>query len=97
MSGVAFNQESNAIRKKLTVIDLIIKEEANSIIVDMVIPVIEGMQDKQVEEKINRMLQKIHCIQLLYCSSPLEKYLKRFGVLLPIYPGSTWPYPAKSL
>ncbi len=58
MSGVAFNQESNAIRKKLTVIDLIIKEETNSIIVDMVIPVIEGMQDKQVEEKINRMLQK---------------------------------------
>ena len=57
MSGVAFNQESNAIRKKLTVIDLIIKEETNSIIVDMVIPVIEGMQDKQVEEKINRMLQ----------------------------------------
>ena len=57
LSGVAFNQESNAIRKKLTVIDLITKEESNSIIVDMVIPVIEGMQDKQVEEKINRMLQ----------------------------------------
>ena len=54
---MAFNQESNTIRKKLTVIDLITKEESNSIIVDMVIPVIEGMQDKQVEEKINRMLQ----------------------------------------
>jgi len=57
LNGVAFNQESNTIRKKLTVIDLITKEESNSIIVDMVIPVIEGMQNKQVEEKINRMLQ----------------------------------------
>jgi len=55
---MVLTQESKEVNQKLTVSDLKICEEHEAINIDMVIPVIEGMKDKQVEKKINQLIQE---------------------------------------
>ena len=51
-------QEDKEINQKITICDLKIREELEAINIDMAIPVIEGMKDKQVEDKINQLIQE---------------------------------------
>ena len=58
VNNMVLTQESKEVNQKLTVSDLKICEEYEAINIDMVIPVIEGMEDKQVEKKINQLIQE---------------------------------------
>ena len=58
MGEMVLAQENTGVNQKLTVSDLKICEEHEAINIDMVIPVIEGMKDKQVEKKINQLIQE---------------------------------------
>ena len=58
VNNMVLTQESKEVNQKLTVSDLKICEEHEAINIDMVIPVIEGMKDKQVEKKINQLIQE---------------------------------------
>ncbi len=58
VNNMVLTQESKEVNQKLTVSDLKICEEHEAINIDMVIPVIEGMEDKQVEKKINQLIQE---------------------------------------
>jgi len=54
---MALAQEDTGKNRKLTVKDMKIKENLKSIEIDMVIPVIEGMANYRVENKINQRIQ----------------------------------------
>lgn len=56
--NMVLTQESKEVNQELAVNDLNIREEHEGINVNMIIPVIEGMKDKEVEKKINQLLQK---------------------------------------
>jgi len=51
-------QENKPIDQEITITDLAIKEDHEALKVDMVFPLIQGMKDKQVEEKINQIIQE---------------------------------------
>jgi len=51
-------QEIKPIDQEITITDMVIKEDQEALKVDMVFPLVQGMQDKQVEEKINQIIQK---------------------------------------
>lgn len=56
--NMVLTQESKGMNQNLVVNDLKIRKEYEGLNVDMVIPVIEGMKDKEAEKKINQLLQK---------------------------------------
>ena len=51
-------QETKPISQEITITDLVIKEDHEALKVDMVFPLVQGIKDKQVEEKINQTIQK---------------------------------------
>jgi len=55
---VAQVQEIKTIDQEITITDLVIKEDQEALKVDMVFPLVQGMKDKRVEEKINQIIQK---------------------------------------
>ncbi len=55
---VAQVQEIKPIDQEITITDLVIKEDQEALKVDMVFPLVQGMKDKRVEEKINQIIQK---------------------------------------
>ena len=54
----AMSQGSELIAQEITISDLVIKEDYEALEVDITIPVIQGLNDKQVEEKINQTIQE---------------------------------------
>ena len=73
---MVLTQENKEVNQKLTVNDLKIREEHEGISVDMVIPVIEGMKNKEVEKIINQLLQKDAFSFKEELQIDSEKYLK---------------------
>ena len=69
-------QENKPIDQKITITDLAIKEDHEALKVDMVFPLVTGVKDKQVEEKINQIIQEdVHNFkEILQTES--EKYLQ---------------------
>ena len=55
---LAQTQEIKPIVQGITITDLLIKEEQEALKVDMVFPLVQGMKDRQVEEKINQIIQE---------------------------------------
>jgi len=51
-------QEIKPIDQEITIADLVIKEGQEALKVDMVFPLVQGMKNKQVEKKINQIIQK---------------------------------------
>ncbi|HZK12638.1 MAG TPA: DUF4163 domain-containing protein [Atribacterota bacterium] len=51
-------QETKPVDQEITITDLVIKEDQEALKVDMVFPLVQGMKDKRVEEKINQIIQK---------------------------------------
>ena len=50
--------ETKPIDQEITITDLVIKEDHEALKVDIVFPLVQGMKDKQVEEKINQIIQE---------------------------------------
>lgn len=69
-------QETKPMAQEITITDLLIKEEHEALKVDMVFPLVQGIKDKQVEEKINQTIQKdvLNFKEMLQAES--EKYLQ---------------------
>jgi len=69
-------QGNKPIDQEITITDIVIKEDQEALKVDMVFPLVTGMKDKQVEEKINQTIQKdVHNFkEMLQTES--EKYLQ---------------------
>jgi len=76
VNNMVLTQENKEVNQKLTVNDLKIREEHEGISVDMVIPVIEGMKNKEVEKIINQLLQKDAFSFKEELQIDSEKYLK---------------------
>jgi hypothetical protein len=70
------SQEVKPIGQELSITDLVIKEDHEALKVDMVFPLVQGIKDKQVEEKINQIIQKdvLNFKEMLQAES--EKYLQ---------------------
>ena len=51
-------QETKSMAQEITITDLVIKEDHEALKVDIVFPLVQGIKDKQVEEKINQTIQK---------------------------------------
>ena len=51
-------QETKSMAQEITITDLVIKEDHKALKVDIVFPLVQGIKDKQVEEKINQTIQK---------------------------------------
>lgn len=69
-------QETKPIDQEITIADLVIKEDHEALKIDMVFPLIQGIKDKRVEEKINQTIQKdvLDFKEMLKTES--EKYLQ---------------------
>ena len=69
-------QETKPIDQEITIADLVIKEDHEALKVDMVFPLVQGIKDKRVEEKINQIIQKdiLNFKEMLQTES--EKYLQ---------------------
>ena len=73
---VAQVQEIKPIDQEITITDLVIKEDQEALKVDMVFPLVQGMKDKRVEEKINQIIQKDILNFKNQLQSESEDYLK---------------------
>jgi len=51
-------QETKSMAQEITITDLVIKEDHEALKVDIAFPLIQGIKDKQIEEKINQTIQK---------------------------------------
>jgi len=73
---LAQSQEVKPTSQKLSITNLVIKGDHEALKVDMVFPLIQGVKDTQVEEKINQTIQKdVHNFkEMLQTES--EKYLQ---------------------
>jgi len=62
--------------QEITITDMVIKEDREALKVDMVFPLVQGVKDKQVEEKINQTIKKdvLNFKEMLQTES--EKYLQ---------------------
>lgn len=69
-------QENKLTVWEITISDFVIKEDYEALKVDITIPVIQGLKDKQVEEKINKTIQEdIHNFRYRV-QTESEKYLQ---------------------
>jgi len=73
---LAQTQEIKPIDQEITITDLVIEEEQEALKIDMIFPLVQGLKDKQVEEKINQIIQEeiINFKNQLQTES--EEYLK---------------------
>jgi hypothetical protein len=69
-------QETKPITQEIIITDLAIKEDHEALKVDMVFPLVKGIKDKQIEEKINQTIRKdvLNFKEMLQTES--EKYLQ---------------------
>lgn len=69
-------QETKLVGQEIIITDLVIKEDHEALKVDIVFPLVQGIKDKQVEEKINQIIQKdvLNFKEILQTES--EKYLQ---------------------
>ena len=69
-------QEIKPIVQEITITDQVIEEEQEALKVDMAFPLVQGMKDKQLEEKINQIIQGdiLHFKNRLQAES--EEYLQ---------------------
>ena len=76
MSVLVQAQETKPINQEITITDLAIKEDHEALKVDMVFPLVQGVKDKQVEEKVNQTIQKdvLNFKEMLQTES--EEYLQ---------------------
>ena len=76
MSVLVQAQETKPINQEITITDLAIKEDHEALKVDMVFPLVQGIKDKQVEEKVNQTIQKdvLNFKEMLQTES--EEYLQ---------------------
>lgn len=51
-------QENKLIAQEITISDIVIREDYEALEVDITIPVIQGLEDKQIEEEINQTIQE---------------------------------------
>ena len=51
-------QESKSMAQEISITDMVIKEDYEALKMDITFPLIQGIKDKQVEEKINQTIQK---------------------------------------
>ena len=51
-------QETKPMAQEITITDLVIKEDYEALNVDMVFPLVQGIKDKRVGERINQTIQK---------------------------------------
>ncbi|GAH00913.1 unnamed protein product, partial [marine sediment metagenome] len=51
-------QENKLITQEITISDIIIKEDYEALEVDITIPEIQGLADKQVEDEINQAIKE---------------------------------------
>ena len=51
-------QENKLIAQEITISDIVIKEDYEALEVDITIPVIQGLEDRQVEEEINQTIKE---------------------------------------
>ena len=51
-------QEDKLITQEITISDIVIREDYEALEVDITIPVIQGLEDKQIEEEINQNIQE---------------------------------------
>jgi len=58
MSVLVQAQETKPIDQEITITDKIIKEDHEVLKVDMTFPLVQGVKDKQVEEKINQIIRE---------------------------------------
>ena len=73
---LAQSKEVKPTSQKLSITDLVIKGDHEALKVDMVFPLVQGVKDTQIEEKINQTIQKdVHNFkEMLQTES--EKYLQ---------------------
>jgi len=69
-------QETKPIAQEIIITDLAIKEDQEALKVDMVFPLVQGMKDRQVEEKINQIIQEDILNFKNRLQSESEKYLQ---------------------
>jgi len=55
---IVIAQENKIIAQKITISDIVIKEDYEALEVDITIPVIQGLVDKQIEEEINQTIKE---------------------------------------
>ena len=69
-------QETKSLAQEITITDIVIKEDHEALKVDIVFPLVQGIKDKQVEEKINQIIQKdvLNFKEMLQTES--EEYLQ---------------------
>ena len=51
-------QETKLMAQEITITDMVIKEDHEALKVDIVFPLVQGVKDKQVEEKINQIIRE---------------------------------------
>ena len=51
-------QENKVITQEIAISDIVIREDYEALEVDITIPVIQGLEDKQIEEEINQTIQE---------------------------------------
>ncbi|GAH18750.1 unnamed protein product, partial [marine sediment metagenome] len=51
-------QENKLTTQEITISDIVIKEDYEALEVDITIPVIQGLEDRQVEEEINQTIKE---------------------------------------
>jgi len=51
-------QENKVIAQEITISDIIIRKDYEALEADITIPVIQGLEDKQIEEEINQTIQE---------------------------------------
>ena len=57
-TGLVQAKETKPIAQEIIITDLAIKEDHEALKVDMVFPLVQGLKDKQAEEKINQIIQE---------------------------------------
>jgi len=69
-------QENKLTAQEITISDIVIKEDYEVLEVDITIPVIQGLEDKSVEEKINQDIQEDILNFKVELLTESEEYLK---------------------
>jgi hypothetical protein len=69
-------QENKLTAQEITISDIVIKEDYEVLEVDITIPVIQGLEDKQVEEKINQAIQEDILNFIYQIQTESEEYLQ---------------------
>jgi len=80
ISGLIYTRviarENKVIAQKITISDIVIKEDYEALEVNLTIPVIQGLEDKQIEEEINQKIQEDILNFRYWIQAKSEEYLQ---------------------